>query len=115
MARKGQIMYMPRDAKVNEAQPKTAEQIFAEKDVKIAALERELAELKEKGRWRSVAKDGWPQTGEVVEFILSSAPVVLCAAQMTDDNEIMNKYALEKFLKKEPLNWRPLDLPEREA
>lgn len=42
------VMYMPRDAKVNEAQPKTAEQIFAEKDAKIAALEKELATLKEK-------------------------------------------------------------------
>lgn len=105
-------MYMPRDGKVNEMpNPKTAEEIFAEK---IAALEKELAELKEKYRWRSVTKDGWPQTGESVEFILSSAPVVLCAAQMTEDNEIMNKYALEKFLNKEPLWWRPLVLPEME-
>lgn len=43
------IMYMPRDArdaKVNEAQPKTAEEIFAEK---IAALEAELRVLKPDG------------------------------------------------------------------
>lgn len=112
MARRGRIMYMPRDGKVNEMpNPKTAEEILAEK---IAALEKELAELKEKMRWRSVTKDGWPQTGEAVEFILSRAPVVLCAAQMTEDNEIMNKYALEKFLKKEPLYWRPLVLPKQE-
>lgn len=112
MTRRGQIMYMPRDGKVNEMpNPKTAEEIFAEK---IAALEKELAELKEKYRWRSVTKDGWPQTGEAVEFILSSAPVVLCAAQMTEDNKMMNKFALEKFLKKEPLWWRPLVLPEME-
>lgn len=52
--------------------------------------------------------------GEVVKFILSSAPVVLCMAQMMDDNEIIDKYALEKFLKKEPLWWRPLVLPEQE-
>lgn len=80
----------------------------------VLKLAEELAALKEKYHWRSVAKDGWPQTGEAVEFILSSAPVVLCAAQMTDDNEIMNKYALERFLKKEPLWWRPLYLPEIE-
>lgn len=43
-------MYMPRDGKVNEMpNPKTAEEIFAEK---IAALEKELAALKEKYRWR---------------------------------------------------------------
>lgn len=35
-------MYMPKDGKVNEMpNPKTAEEIFAEKDVKIAALEGE--------------------------------------------------------------------------
>lgn len=85
-----------------------------DKVAEIDKLEAELAELKEKYRWRSVTKDGWPQTGEAVEFILSRAPVVLCAAQMTEDNEIMNKYALEKFLKKEPLYWRPLVLPKQE-
>lgn len=85
-----------------------------DKVAEIDKLEAELAALKEKMRWRCVAKDGWPQTGESVEFILSSAPVVLCAAQMTEDNEIMNKYALEKFLNKEPLWWRPLVLPEME-
>ena len=57
MVRRGQIMYMPRDAKVNEAQPKTAEQIFAEKDAKIAALEAELAALKEKYRWRKQSEE----------------------------------------------------------
>lgn len=80
----------------------------------VVALAQELAALKEKYRWRSVTKDDWPQTGEAVEFILSSAPVVLCAAQMTEDNKMMNKFALEKFLKKEPLWWRPLVLPEME-
>ena len=41
------IMYMPKNGKVNEMpNPKTAEEIFAEKDARIAELEAELAALK---------------------------------------------------------------------
>ena len=56
-------MYMPKDGKVNEMpNPKTAEDIFAERIVK---LETELTTLKEKMRWRKQSEEPAPE-GEYV-------------------------------------------------
>ena len=105
MTRRGQIMYMPRDGKVNEMpNPKTAEEIFAEK---ITALETELAALKEKFRWRDENVEHAPR-GELVLI------------RYTDYNDgtyydivkMENMYDLDGELAYPLMWWRPLDLPE---
>ena len=94
------IMYMPRDAKVNEAQPKTAEQIFAEKDAKIAALEAELATLKEKTRWRKQSEEPAP-AGQELEIY---SPI-----QERVFSDMATRGMSSSWF------WRPLDLPEKEG
>lgn len=95
-----QIMYMQRDAKVNEAQPKTAEQIFAEKDAKIATLEAELAALKEKYRWRKQSEEPAPEDGLIAIYGASTN----WFGMVNSDGFVgQNEY------------WHPLDLPEEAA
>ena len=91
------IMYMPRDAKVNEAQPKTAEQIFAEKDAKIATLEAELAALREQYRWRKQSEEPAPRKGQKVEIYTPIRNQV----ELVIDCHVSGHWY-----------WRPLDLPE---
>lgn len=91
------IMYMPRDAKVNEAQPKTMEQILGEK---IIALEAELAALKEKSRWRKQSEEPPLKYGHNVEVY---SPISNQVRRMLDT-------AVPEYC-----YWRPLDLPEMEG
>lgn len=110
MPRRATVMYMPRDAKVNEAQPKTAEQIFAEKDAKIAELEKELTALKEKYRWRKQSEEPAPR-GELV----------LIRYTDYDDEDhygivkMENMYDPDGEIAYPLMYWRPLDLPETEV
>ena len=98
-------MYMPRDGKVNEMpNPKTAEEIFAEK---IAALEKELAALKDKMRWRKQSEEPAPEGEEV-----------LIRYTDYDDGNYYDIVKMEDMYDPDgelayPLMWwRPLDLPE---
>lgn len=99
-----QVMYMPRDGKVNEMpNPKTAEEIFAEKDARIAELETELAALKEKYRWRRQSEEPAPM-GKDVEVYSPVQERVFCYFSP----RIVPSYWY----------WRPLDLrnlPEEDA
>ena len=107
---RGQVMYMPKDGKVNEMpNPKTAEEIFAEKDARIAELEAELAALKEKYRWRRLS-----ETKPSVE----DAPLEI--VYFTNDNHFDVRLApvwpgglayADGYYK----YWRPWDLPEEET
>lgn len=105
MARRGRIMYMPRNGKVNEMpNPKTAEEIFAEK---IAALEKELATLKEKMRWRD----------ENVEPAPRGERVLIRYTDYDDGNyydivKMENMYDPDGELAYPLMWWRPLDLHE---
>ncbi len=105
-------MYMARDAKVNEAQPKTAEQIFAEKDVKIAALEKELATLKEKSRWRKQSEEPAPKETEcLVLGTRWGKPYYNIASY-----HVENWYdRMGDILPVEITHWRPLDLSKEVA
>ena len=106
-------MYMPRDGKVNEMpNPKTAEEIFAER---IAELEAELAALKEKYRWRKQSEEPHQtlHEGEYIEaivrlntYVLSQRPFVLKCWKdgYTFPSEEVGADSI--------LYWRPLDLPE---
>ena len=109
MPRRTTIMYMPRDAKVNEAQPKTAEQIFAEKDAKIAALETELAALKEKMRWRDENVEPAPRGERVLVYCIDYD-----ASDGVHDTEMEHMYCPDGELAYPYTWWRPLDLPETE-
>lgn len=92
-------MYMPRDGKVNEMpNPKTAEEILAEK---IAELEKELAALKEKTRWRKQSEEPAPED-EVVEA------VYLCEGRKCGPFYANRDGSQLKHCD----YWRPLDLPE---
>ena len=94
---RGQVMYMPRDGKVNEMpNPKTAEEIFAEKDARIAELEAELAALKEKYRWRKQSEEPAP-IGQELEIYSPIQERVFSA---------LPKGLAQSWF------WRPLDLPE---
>ena len=91
-------MYMPKDGKVNEMpNPKTAEEIFAEKDARIAELEAELAALKEKYRWRKQSEEPPLKYGKNVEVY---SPISNQVKRMFDAG--VPEYCY----------WRPLDLPE---
>ena len=84
-------MYMPRDGKVNEMpNPKTAEEIFAEKDAKIAELEAELAALKEKYRWRNVERRTKMKTYKVTEKQLEK--LNLCLDELSGIHKDMGDY-----------------------
>lgn len=104
------IMYMSRDAKVNEAQPKTAEQIFTEKDAKIAELEKELAALKEKMRWRDENVEPAPRGERVLVYCIDYD-----ASDGVRDTEMEHMYCPDGELAYPYTWWRPLDLPEMEA
>ena len=98
---RGQVMYMPRDGKVNEMpNPKTAEEIFAEKDARIAELEAELAALKDKTRWRKQSEEPPLKYGHNVEVY---SPISNQVRRMLDAG--VPEYCY----------WRPLDLPEEGA
>lgn len=91
-------MYMPRDGKVNEMpNPKTAEEIFAEK---IAELEKELAALKEKYRWRKQSEE--PAPGDKVVEAVYLCEGRKCGPFYANRNGSELKHC--SF-------WRPLDLP----
>ena len=111
MPRRTTIMSIPRDAKVNDAQPKTAEQIFAEKDAKIAELEKELAELKAKMRWRDENVEPAPKETEcLVLGTRWGKPYYNIASY-----HVENWYdRMGDILPVEITHWRPLDLPEDE-
>lgn len=108
-------MYMPRDGKVNEMpNPKTAEEIFAEKDARIAELETELATLKEKYRWRDVDEEEPPRETEVQICCVSRSGAHKYVYTSSFDGEDFydrrgdSPSGEVKF-------WRPLDLPEVEV
>ncbi len=104
MARRSRIMYMPRDGKVNEMpNPKTAEEIFAEK---IAALEKELAELKEKMRWRDENVEPAPRGERVLVYCIDYD-----ASDGVYDAEMEHMYCPDGELAYPYTWWRPLDLP----
>ena len=121
MPRRATVMYMPRDAKVNEAQPKTAEQIFAEKDAKIAELEKELAALKDKTRWRKYEDEPLSLAdGNILLYYKSYEGEDIFV--MGDARELGEQYAgvwgislSSRQVYKLNIHWRPLDLPETEA
>ena len=94
-------MYMPRDAKLHEAQPKTAEQIFEEKDAKIAELEKELAALKDKARWRKQSEEPAPDSVAIEIFDVTR----MCVASPQERGFYIPAFCY----------WRPLDLPEMMA
>ena len=104
------IMYMPRGAKVNEAQPKTAEQIFAEKDAEIAALEAELAELKEKTRWRKQSEEPAPKDIELLVCGRGRKGQAYFLVTETDGDYWYDNIGDSVSLDVD--YWRPLDLPE---
>ena len=108
MPRRATVMYMPRDAKVNEAQPKTAEQIFAEKDAKIAELEKELTALKEKYRWRKQSEEPAPEGGAEALIKVGGELVIAHAIVLNDDTAFEKVTGRRIYLE----YWRPLDLPE---
>ena len=88
-------MYMPRDGKVNEMpNPKTAEEIFAERIVK---LETELTTLKDKTRWRKQSEEPAPDSLEIEIYDISANAIFVPEGPVYIAN---SRY------------WRPLDLPE---
>lgn len=98
-------MYMPRDGKVNEMpNPKTAEEIFAEK---IAELEKELAALKEKTRWRDENVEPAPRGERVLVYCIDYD-----ASDGVHDTEMEHMYCPDGELAYPYTWWRPLDLPE---
>lgn len=105
---RGQVMYMPRDGKVNEMpNPKTAEEIFTER---IAELESELAVLKEKYRWRMRSEEPAPNDDTLIICLLKKGGRCLWQA-------VIQARFIKQF--EEPENniffWRPLDLPDTEV
>ena len=109
---RGQVMYMPKDGKVNEMpNPKTAEQIFAEKDAKIAELEAELAALKEKYRWRRQSEEPAPEGGAEA-LIKAGGELVIAHAIVLNDDTVFEKVTGRRIYLE---YWRPLDLPEEDA
>ena len=106
---RGQVMYMPKDGKVNEMpNPKTAEQIFAEKDTRIAELEAKLAALKEKYRWRKQNEEPVPEGGAETLIKAGSELVIAHAIVLNDDTAYEKVTGRRIYLE----YWRPLDLPE---
>lgn len=106
---RGQVMYMPKDGKVNEMpNPKTAEEIFAER---IVELEADLAALKEKHRWRNVDEEEPPRETEVLICCVSRSGAHKYVYTASFDGEDFydrrgdSPSGEVKF-------WRPLDLPE---
>ena len=109
-------MYMLRDGKVNEMpNPKTAEEILAEK---IAALENELAALKEKMRWRKYEDEPLSLAdGNILLYYKSYEGEDIFV--MGDARELEEQYAgvwgvslSSRQVYKLNIHWRPLDLPE---
>ena len=106
---RGQVMYMPKDGKVNEMpNPKTAEQIFAEKDAKIATLEADLAAQKEKYRWRRQSEEPAPE-GEAEALIKAGGELVIAHAIVLNGDTAFEKVTGRRIYLE---YWRPLDLPE---
>ena len=99
-------MYMPKDGKVNKMpNPKTAEEILAEK---IAALEKELAALKEKYRWRRQGEGPAPEGGAEALIKAGGELVIAHAIVLNDDTAFEKVTGRRIYLE----YWRPLDLPE---
>ena len=99
------IMYMPRDAKVNEAQPKTMEQILGEK---IIALDAELAALKERYRWRRRNEEPAPNDETPIICLLKNDEIG-CTWHAVIQGRFINQFEEPG---KNTFFWRPLDLPE---
>lgn len=102
------IMYMPRDAKVNEAQPKTAEEIFAER---IVELKADLAAQKEKYRWRNVDEEEPPRETEVLICCVSRSGAHKYVYTASFDGEDFYDRRGDSP-SGEIKYWWPLDLPE---
>lgn len=115
---RGQVMYMPKDGKVNEMpNPKTAEEIFAEKDAKIAELEAELAALKEKCRWRKYEDEPLSMANENVLLYYKNYEgegvfVVGDARELEEQYTDIYGITTDGHVYKLKVYWRPLDLPE---
>lgn len=108
---RGQVMYMPKDGKVNEMpNPKTAEQIFAEKDAKIAELEAELAALKEKYRWRKQSEEPAPEDIKLLVCGRGRKGQAYFLVTETDGDYWYDNIGDSVSLDVD--YWRPLDLPE---
>lgn len=102
---RGQVMYMPKDGKVNEMpNPKTAEEIFAER---IVELEAELAALKEQYRWRDENMEPAPRGERVLVYCIDYD-----ASDGIYDAEMEHMYCPDGELAYPYTWWRPLDLPE---
>ena len=103
------IMYMPKDGKVNEMpNPKTAEEIFAER---IVELEADLAALKEKYRWRRQSEEPAPEGGAEA-LIKAGGELVIAHAIVLNDDTVFEKVTGRRIYLE---YWRPLDLPEMEG
>ena len=96
---RGQVMYMPKDGKVNKMpNPKTAEEIFAER---IVELEAELAALKDKARWRKQSEEPAPDSLAIEIFDVTQ----VCVSSPRERGFYIPAFCY----------WRPLDLPEEGA